>query len=316
MDEVHERTWRAMGTSCHAMVLAASPAAAARALDRVVDTVEHLEGCWSRFRPGSDVSRINHVPGQPVAVADETLLAVEAALEARRWTAGRFDPTVLGAVVAAGYDRDFAAVVARATVGAVAGSALPAGASSAAGAGVHVDPDARTVTVAAGHGLDLGGIGKGLAADLAASAALAAGAGGACVNLGGDLRATGGLPSSRGWGIAIDDPLRPAATIATVDLAAGGLATSSTCRRRWRRAGGTAAHHVIDPATGAPADSDVAAATVLAGSAVEAEAMATAVTVAGVAAGAALLEGEDLPGLIVSTSHSVHCTAAMEPFLR
>jgi thiamine biosynthesis lipoprotein len=302
------------------MVVTEHPGVAAGALDRIVATVEHLEACWSRFRPGSDISRINAAAGQPVAVTDETLLAVEAALEARRWTGGRFDPTVLGGVVAAGYDRDFAAVVARSAVGAIAPPAgdhvATATATATAAADVRVDVDARTVTVAAGHGLDLGGIGKGLAADLAAAAALAAGATGACVNLGGDLRAAGRAPASGGWGIAIDDPLRPAATLGFVDLAAGGLATSSTCRRRWRRAGGPAAHHLIDPVTSAPAATDVAAATVLAGSAAEAEAMATAVTVAGVAAGIALLEGEGLPGLVVAGTGAVHRTGAMGRFLR
>lgn len=282
---VTEHRFRAMGTWGHVLVHhdGSAPALAAEARHLVAG----YEAAWSRFRPASDVGRLNRAGGAPVAVADETLLAVARALDARRATAGRYDPTVLGAVEAAGYDRDFAEVAARAATGAVrVAEPCPAGAA------VAIDLDAGTIAVADGAALDLGGIGKGLAADLVAGALLVAGGVlGVVVNLGGDLRAAGAAPTAAGWGVALDDPRRPAANLATLALAAGGVATSSTRRRRWPTPHGER-HHLIDPATGAPTTSALASATVVAASAADAEVWATA----------ALVAGDDAPDVVRSAA--------------
>jgi len=300
-----------MGTACHVLV-SGGPQGTAAAVERVVATVSLLEARWSRFLASSDISRINAADGRPVAVSDETLLAVDLALAGRSRTGGRFDPTVLAALVQAGYDRDFAATAARSAAGAISAP----GPGSPAAAAVALDLDAGTVAVAHGHGVDLGGVGKGLAADLAAAAALTAGAEGVCVNLGGDLRVAGDAPGPGGWGVVVDDPNRSATTLAIVGLAAGGLATSSTRRRRWRHAGGRGAHHVIDPVAGEPAATDLAAVTVIAASAADAEILATAALVAGAGAGLALLEGEGTAALLVTERRVVHRTASMQAYLR
>jgi thiamine biosynthesis lipoprotein len=300
-----------MGTACHALLVVADRADGGRLLDVVVATVARLEACWSRFLPTSDVSRANDATGEPVVVGDETILAVEAALEGRRRTGGRFDPTVLRSVLASGYDRDFAAVAARASVRAITPSpARPAGAE------VQVDAGAGTVLVAPGAGLDLGGIGKGLAADLAATTAISAGALGACVNLGGDLRAAGEPAGPGGWRVVVDDPARPAAAVAELALAAGGAATSSTMRRRWTTAGGRCAHHLIDPATGVAAATDVASVTVLAATAADAEVDATAAVVAGAERGFAELDAACRPAVLVTVDGELRTTAAAGAFLR
>jgi thiamine biosynthesis lipoprotein len=285
---VAEHRFRAMGTWAH--VLVHHDGTAADLAGEAQPLVAAHEAAWSRFRPSSDISRLNAAGGGAVAVADDTVLAVALALDARRATAGRFDPTVLRGVEAAGYDRDFAAVAARAATGAVrVAEPRPAGAA------VAIDLDAGTVAVADGAAFDLGGIGKGLAADLVAGALLAArGVLGVLVNLGGDLRAAGAAPSAAGWGVALDDPRRPAATLATLALAAGGVATSSTRRRRWPTSHGER-HHLIDPATGAPTTSTSASATVVAASATDAEVWATA----------ALVAGDDAPEVLRSAT-AVH----------
>jgi thiamine biosynthesis lipoprotein len=90
-----------------------------------------------------------------------------------------------------------------------------------------------------------------------------AAAGPCLVNVGGDLTVRGGR-----WPVAVTDEL-------TLELTAGALATSGRDRRRWRR-GRAEAHHLIDPATGVPAETDIVRATVFADTAVEAEALATA----------------------------------------
>lgn len=293
--------WPAMGTDCRIVVVGEADVVWAGA-GRGVVLVDRLERRWSRFRVDSDVSRINAASGRPVPVARETLDAVDAALDARRRTDGRFDPTVLAALVAAGYDRTFEEVSAGVPA---SGGALP----RPAGARVDVDRQAGTVAVQTGAGVDLGGIGKGLAADLVCADVLARpGVDGVCVDLGGDVRVAGRSPSDAGWGIEVDDPFHPGGRpLALIALEEGAVCTSTTARRRWRGSDGDVRHHVIDPATGSPATTPVVAATAVAGAAAEAEIDATL----------ALLTGD--PGeLGIVVHHEGHATISpgLGAFLR
>ena len=166
-----------------------------------------------------------------MTLSAESLLLVERALDAWRLTVGRFDPTVLGAVIRAGYDRSFDELGPSPASGS---SPLTTGA-----AGIAIDGD--RVRLPAGVGFDPGGIGKGLAADLVVAGALAAGAAGACVNLGGDLRVAGRPPDgpsadASGWTVAVDHPASPE-PVALLGIHDGAVATSTTLRRRWRTAG-------------------------------------------------------------------------------
>ena len=114
-----------------------------------------------------------------------------------------------------------------------------------------VDVDAGFVWMPPGVHLDPGAIGKGLAADLVCHELLLAGADGACVGIGGDVRVAGSPDDRDRWSITIDDPLDAGRELTRIDLADGGVATSSRLRRRWSR-GGIELHHVVDPRTGRP----------------------------------------------------------------
>ena len=164
--------------------------------------------------------------------------------------------------------------------------------------GIELDPDLLRVTLPPGTHLDLGGIGKGRTADLVAEDLLRAGARSALVNLGGDLRIVGDLPPGSEFSIAIEDPFDVGGSATTVRLGHGALATSSRARRRWTVAG-EEQHHLIDPATGAPALSGVAAVTVLAATTTEAEVLAKAALVAGVDEGIDLLDDAAAAALLV-----------------
>jgi FAD:protein FMN transferase len=119
------------------------------------------------------------------------------------------------------------------------------------------------------------------------------------VNLGGDLRVAGVPPRDEGWAIDLDNPVdRSGRPLARVSVPAGGLATTSPYARRWFQ-GGAQRHHLIDPATGAPAASDVVSVTVLAESGWTAEVLAKAAFLAGVRGAVALLEEHGASGVIV-----------------
>jgi thiamine biosynthesis lipoprotein len=294
-----ELRFRAMGSDVH--VLVNGPAGL---LQVARDRVQELERRWSRFRPDSEISRLNALAGSPMAVSVETLGLVGRALEGARVTGGRFDPTVLGDVLRAGYDRTFEELHA----GAAGGSPLGRGWTR-----VVVDAARSSVTLPAGVGLDPGGIGKGYAADLVVSELRAAGAAGVCVNLGGDLRAEGRAPGGGSWVVGIEHPLRPGPA-ARVTLAGGAVATSSRVRRAWGP-DGDRRHHLIDPATGAPADTGLAAVTVLAARGWQAEVLAKAAFLGGLDRGRALLTVAGADGLLVDDHGGLHPSGGFGRFL-
>ncbi len=301
-DGYRDARLRAMGTDV--LVLAADGPddleawAAAR--------LEHLEARWSRFRATSDVSRLNGAAGAPVMVAPETLALVRRALDACRATGGLFDPTVLPALVAAGYDRDFDAVARDAD------DAVPAATAVPGCGGIVVDDVVGTIRLPVDVAIDLGGIGKGTAADLLCAELTALGARGALVDIGGDLRAVGAPPAEHGWLVEVDDPMGTGRT-GMLAVMAGAIATSTRLRRAWTRAGRTM-HHLIDPRTGAPARSGLASVTTVAGEAWEAEVLAKAALVAGPAAGRRLLLDAGATGLFLHDDGRVEDLPGLEPF--
>ncbi len=297
---------RAMGSDAHVLVVTDDDhidpdGLLAAGWARIGD----LESRWSRFRPDSEVSALNRHGGAPLIVSVDTFRLVQHGIAAWELTGGRFDPTVGAAVVAHGYDRDLPELLRRT---APVGDVEPAPGL----AGTWLDPGLNVVTLPSGVSFDPGGIGKGLAADLVAAALLDAGAAGALVNLGGDLRAAGQPPDACGWTISLPDPLHPEGELARFALPGGAVATTSRLRRRWRTTVGEA-HHLIDPATGRPADTDTVAVTVIAAHAWRAEALTKALFIAGPDE---LARRPDIHAIVVTADGRRHTTPALQATLR
>jgi thiamine biosynthesis lipoprotein len=258
-----------MGTSCE-LAVAASPdhePQAQRALAAGLVEVETCERVLTRFKPSSDLSRLNGSLGEWVEVDPRLVAALRAAVDARRSTAGLFDPTILQPLVAAGYDRTFAELTNR-----------PARAADGwrRGAAIWIDEDRCRARLERGSAVDLGGIGKGFSAARALEAMRLAWPAlvGGFADLGGDFAFFGRPTEGGAWRIAVADPRSPGANLATLQLNVGGIATSGRDRRRFGP--GRSLHHLIDPETGAPAARGPLAVTVVAGDAAEAEALGTA----------------------------------------
>jgi thiamine biosynthesis lipoprotein len=298
--DVEESRFRVMGTDAHVLVVGGDGDSLQRAKRRLDD----LESRWSRFRPDSELCRLNDLAGAPTVVSAETFALLEHALAAWSRTGGAFDPTVLAALEAAGYDRDFASIESVSPPRAAATVSVPGC------GGIVLDRLVRSVTLPPDVRIDLGGIGKGYAADLVASELLDDGAQGVCVNLGGDLRVDGRPPRGDAWVIDVED-----APDHLIRLRAGAVATTSRRRRVWRR-GDELAHHVIDPRTGAPAVTPWVSATVVSGDAVTAEPLAKATLLAPelVLADARLCD-HGAAGFVVDEHAGVHHLADVERFL-
>ena len=163
-----------------------------------------------------------------------------------------------------------------------------------AGETINIDRASRTVQVPRGVQLDLGATAKALAADRAAVIAAAATGAGVLVSLGGDIAVAGSAPAD-GWPIALADDHGSPAGGPVITIAAGGLATSSTTVRRWRR-GGDTVHHILDPATGAPCPVVWRTVSVAARTCVEANAASTAAIVLGPGAPSGSRAARSRPG--------------------
>ncbi len=306
--EPAESRFRAMGTDVH-IVVAGAPHLLSRARRRIED----LEQRWSRFLPDSEISMLNRSEGHLTVLSQETFDVVRLALVARSETGGLFDPTVLGDLVAAGYDRSFDLLH--------AGQLAPPLRVTTQLAGdqrIACFPSVNAVVLPTGVGIDLGGIGKGRAADLVANELLAAGAHGACVNIGGDLRVVGHFfETSDGppldWTIGIEDPV-DGHEVSRVVLADGAVATTSRLKRAWY-ADGEVRHHVIDPRTGHPAQGGVATLSVIAAQGWQAEVLAKAAFVAGVDACFESVEASGAAALAILDDGTVVRSTRMADFM-
>lgn len=264
----------ALGTTAR---LAVWPPNALRVAVGAVDReLDRLDLAASRFRADSEISFVHAQLGAPVDISAALAEAIGVALAAARWSGGLVDPTIGASLIALGYDRDFVEVQSRA--GAEAATPLPPRATWRS-----VRLDGLRVRVPKGVLLDLGATAKGLGADWSATAALAAsGSGGIVVSLGGDVAAAGDSPRG-GWPVLVADDHRQSAhgpATQVVRLTSGGLATSSTACRQWRRSGRTF-HHILDPRTGLPAAGPWRTVSVAAATCADANAASTAAIIRG-----------------------------------
>ena len=296
------RDLRAMNSEVELLCFASD---AERRLDRAERWLAAFEARFSRFQPPSELSRLNRAAGRSFQASPALFALVETAVALARRSGGVFDPTVLGALEAAGYNRSFNTLTGlRSETGRVA-------AGDQGWRQVALDPKARSICLPAGVGIDLGGIAKGWAVDRLASML-----GRPClVNGGGDVRAVGRPGDAPGWRVGVADPFAAERDLAVLAVEDRGVATSSSLRRSWAGAAGRL-HHLIDPQTGAPSRSDVVQCTAVATTTLLADYHAKVALLLGAAAGLAHLnDAPGTEGLIVLADGSVRRSRRLSAYL-
>ncbi len=312
-DTIATDTFGVFGTT--AVLLVTPPQAGGGARAIADGLLAEVDLAASRFRPDSELSRLNAAGGAPVTVSETLADLLAAALRAAQLTGGDVDPTCAAALMSVGYDRDFADVQAAAPGGAADHTDLPGAGRPLGAVGpvpgwrcVHLDHRSRRVRLTDGAQLDLGATAKARAADRCAEQITSELGCGVLVSLGGDV-AVAGPPPPQGWRIRVtDDHTAPdSAPGQTVTISSGGLATSSTTVRTWSL-GGHRVHHIINPATGAPATSCWRTVSVAAGRCADANAASTAAIIRGAAA-PAWLHALGLPARLVRHDGTTVTTA-------
>lgn len=270
-----ERRWSVMGTYAEAKVRAKRAKRADQTLEAIRVAIDDADRALSNWSEESALSKLNAAANRGrAAVADPILrTCVEAAFEAAALTDGAFDPTVGPLVRLWGFrprapriptDAEIAVALAR-----------------TGWAKVDRENGADTIRFPVeGMEIDLGGIGKGCALDLAKERALALKAEAGLLDLGGQLMIFGSPPAGGQWKVGIRDPERKGAMAARLDFDGGSIATSGQYENRAVVEGRTIGH-ILDAGSGQPVDSDVLSATAIAETGARADAASTALLVAG-----------------------------------
>jgi FAD:protein FMN transferase len=257
-----------------------------------VEVVRTLFSEWeqalSRFLPESELSQLNQHAGTPVAVSNLLYAVLATTLTAAQATGGVYDPALLEQLERLGYDRTFDDLPINRFDPIIPGE--PGGRWR----GIKVDPIRRQVTLPAGIKLDFGGIAKGMAVDVALENLYRSGISSAMVNAGGDLSVLGLPPSDEQWQVAVPGQKQ----YWTIPLHHGAIATSGIAHRHWQQ-GNLLRHHILDPRTGLPAQSDLWSVTVVADRCEQAEVAAKVAFILGSKSGADFLHKHRIAGLFV-----------------
>lgn len=280
---LHDLTFEAMGCEVRLLVgepLPGSPPAHFAA-EQGRRFIASFDVALSRFRAGSELTAFNEDPRSEVPVSDLLRKAVRAGLWAAERTGGLVDPTLLGAIVSAGYRESRAGVepVPLVDALALAPERRPARPSPRAEwRQIEVDDEQGTIRRPPGVGFDTGGSGKGLAADMLAERLR--GYSRYVVDCGGDVRAGGFATQLDPFAVHARHPI-DAEPAAIFQVSSGGIASSGVDTRIWRRDDGTFAHHLLDPSSGEPAWTGLVGVTALGRSALEAETLSKAALLSG-----------------------------------
>jgi thiamine biosynthesis lipoprotein len=277
-------------------------------LPYVAQWFEEWEQVLSRFRYDSELTRLNQIHDQPVPVSETLWEVFQAARKAAEMTGDLVTPTLLDAILEAGYDRSFAELHHLPPI-----TPAPVKTVAAPLTEIAVDEQARSINLPKGTRLDFGGIAKGWAAQQAMQRLQAEGP--ALVDAGGDIAINGPRANGSSWQIGVADPFHKGDEIETLFVEACGIATSGKDRRRWTR-GGMLQHHIIDPHTNQPAETDLLTVTIIAPNVLLAEAAAKAAFILGSRAGLEWIEARpEFAALFILDNGEMIYSQKMEEYL-
>jgi len=281
---------------------------AAHQLEKVPVWFETWEQALSRFRQDSELNELNRQSNQPVPVSQILWDVLKSARWAYEYSQGLVTPAVLDAMVSIGYRQSFDQLQTDPAAPVTALAVELPGFSA-----VEMDPVRRTVTLPENMHLDFGGVAKGWAAHQAMQRLKTYGP--ALVDAGGDIAISGRQKNGDPWVIGVENPYAHGEDSDVLLLGRCGVATSGTDFRRWQQ-GGVWRHHIIDPRTGLPAESDLVSVTVVAPTVLQAEAATKIILISGSRDGMAWLESQSNLAAILVRENGVRLySQKIKPYL-
>jgi len=273
---MHIRHFRAMNTE---ITLAAegNPLDVEQGFDKAQQTIEDNERRFTRFSEDSELSQLNRAAGSWFPSSPEMTFVVSLAKQYVEQTEGLFNPSILPELERIGYDRSIDLI--RAEEALLPPVRFGPGSRVLPLDKLLINPDQNLIFLPHGMRLDLGGIAKGWIAEQAALV-LAESSGACLVDAGGDMFMIGLPEGEESWLIDLEDPRNADCMLSSLNVPPGALTTSSVVKRKWMQ-GETSRHHLIDPRTGEPAETDWLSVTVIAPHADMAEVFAKALLIAG-----------------------------------
>lgn len=297
-ETAHSQDFYAMDT---AMNITAYGANAEDAISESIAYINALEADISRTRETSDIYAVNHAEGKTVTVSEQTADVLRRALELAEETEGYFDPTIAPLSDLWGIGTEDAAVPAQEEIDAALSLVDY----------TQVKLDGTDVTLPAGMQIDLGGIGKGYAADHVAQILRDAGVAHATISLGGNIYAVGSKDRGLPWTVGITDPDEPGSWFATLKVSDTSIVTSGDYERYFEQDGKRYCH-IFDPETGYPAETDLRSVTVVSADSTSSDAYTTALFVMGLDRATAYCEAHDIEAIFVCSDHTVHVTDGLK----
>ena len=297
-----------MGTLVKITAVARNESIAQAAATAGFAEIRRLEELLSTWIPASELSRVNSSAGvAPVSVSPDTMTVVQGAMQVAEMTGGGFNIAIGPAVDAWNV---------------IEGQRIPTKSELEALrpvvdlTSVHVDARAQTIFLEkAGMRIDVGGIGKGYAADQAVAVMKKAGALAGIVALSGDIKTFGQLPGGRKFPVGIQHPRKEGEVIAFIDLDDEAISTAGDYERFFERAG-VRYHHILDPKTLQPARS-CQSVTVIAREGIWADGLDTGIFVMGAELGMQLVESlPNVEAIIVDHGGSVHVSSGLRDRIR
>lgn len=267
--------------------------------------IQNCEQRFSRFLPNSELSRLNQCAGEWRSVSADLMEMLTLSLKYYEETNGLFDPSILPDLKRVGYDRSMDEVRGRITAPASKRTPRPALSE------IEFDLPRERVRLPRGVEIDLGGIAKGWIVDKAATL-LSAYSMTCAVSAGGDIRFVGYPMGLLNWRVELEDPRNPSQTAAVLFVGEGALVTSSISKRTWNQSGQTR-HHLIDPRTGEPAESDWQSVTVITPNIMDAEVYAKALLIGGEAQAARLTD--DMAYITIDSEGALSGSSAGKEYL-
>ena len=276
-----------------------APEAAREAKERL----QALDALWSATHEGSDVARLNSGAGEAIALSPKTMRLLRMSEEVREETKGALDVTLAPLLQLWGFTGGVHRVPTAEEIEA---------ARALTGAGkLKLDEAAGTARLEKGSSVELGAVAKGYAGELVAAELKSCGVRSALLDLGGNIEAVGMREDGTPWRVGLRNPFG-GALLGTVEVADAAVVTSAIDQRFFTDEAGNRYWHILDPATGKPAASGLASATVVASSGGRADALSTALFVMGAERAAAFWrERQDFEMVLVGMDGHVWITEGL-----